>query len=72
MWSCFFIDHDHLMHYGQDLSENLSTFSAHITNVLEVLKEANKESFVIMDELGSGTDLAEGMRITIAILKELI
>ncbi|MBQ8822233.1 MAG: hypothetical protein IJZ82_06285 [Lachnospiraceae bacterium] len=41
---------------GQNLSENLSTFSAHITNVLEVLGEANKDSFVIMDELGSGTD----------------
>ena len=37
---------------GQNLSENLSTFSAHITNVLEVLREANKDSFVIMDELG--------------------
>lgn len=56
---------------GQNLSENLSTFSAHITNVLEVLKEANKDSFVIMDELGSGTDPTEGMGIAIAILEEL-
>ena len=56
---------------GQNLSENLSTFSAHITNVLEVLSEANKDSFVIMDELGSGTDPAEGMGIAIAILEEL-
>ena len=56
---------------GQNLSENLSTFSAHITNVLEVLKEANKDSFVIMDELGSGTDPMEGMGIAIAILEEL-
>lgn len=56
---------------GQNLSENLSTFSAHITNVLEVLREANKDSFVIMDELGSGTDPAEGMGIAIAILEEL-
>ena len=56
---------------GQNLSENLSTFSAHITNVLEILKEANAESFVIMDELGSGTDPAEGMGIAIAILEEL-
>ena len=55
---------------GQNLSENLSTFSAHITNVLEVLGEAGKESFVIMDELGSGTDPAEGMGIAIAILEE--
>lgn len=56
---------------GQNLSENLSTFSAHITNVLEVLSEADKDSFVIMDELGSGTDPAEGMGIAIAILEEL-
>lgn len=56
---------------GQNLSENLSTFSAHITNVLEVLREANKDSFVIMDELGFGKDPTEGMGIAIAILEEL-
>lgn len=56
---------------GQNLSENLSTFSAHITNVLEVLGEADRDSFVIMDELGSGTDPTEGMGIAIAILEEL-
>ncbi|MBR4543090.1 MAG: DNA mismatch repair protein MutS, partial [Lachnospiraceae bacterium] len=56
---------------GQNLSENLSTFSAHIKNVLEILQKVNKESFVIMDELGSGTDPAEGMGIAAAILEEL-
>lgn len=56
---------------GQNLSENLSTFSAHITNVLEVLSEVNRDSFVIMDELGSGTDPTEGMGIAIAVLEEL-
>lgn len=56
---------------GQNLSENLSTFSAHIKNVLEVLGEVSRESFVIMDELGSGTDPAEGMGIAISILEEL-
>lgn len=56
---------------GQNLSENLSTFSAHITNVLEVLSEVNEESLVIMDELGSGTDPTEGMGIATAILEEL-
>lgn len=56
---------------GQNISENLSTFSAHIKNVLEVLSEVNKDSLVIMDELGSGTDPAEGMGIAIAILEEL-
>lgn len=56
---------------GQNISENLSTFSAHIKNVLEILRQVNQDSFVIMDELGSGTDPAEGMGIAIAILEEL-
>ena len=56
---------------GQNLSENLSTFSAHITNVLDILKRVNPQSLVIMDELGSGTDPLEGMGIAVAILEEL-
>ncbi len=56
---------------GQNLSENLSTFSAHIKNVLDILKMVNSDSLVIMDELGSGTDPTEGMGIAIAILEEL-
>lgn len=56
---------------GQNIAENLSTFSSHIKNVLEVLSEINRDSLVIMDELGSGTDPAEGMGIAIAILEEL-
>ena len=56
---------------GQNIAENLSTFSAHIKNVLEVLREVNRDSLVILDEMGSGTDPAEGMGIAIAILEEL-
>lgn len=56
---------------GQNLSENLSTFSAHIKTVMSILQEINPESLVIMDELGSGTDPTEGMGIAIAILEEL-
>lgn len=56
---------------GQNMSENLSTFSAHITNVLSILEVINKESLVIMDELGSGTDPTEGMGIAISIIEEL-
>ncbi len=56
---------------GQNLSENLSTFSAHITNVLHILHNVGRDSLVIMDELGSGTDPTEGMGIAVAILEEL-
>lgn len=56
---------------GQNISENLSTFSAHITNVLDILKRADKDSLVVLDELGSGTDPTEGMGIAIAVLQEL-
>lgn len=56
---------------GQNLSENLSTFSAHVKNVLSIIEHAGRESLVIMDELGSGTDPTEGMGIAIAILEEL-
>ncbi len=56
---------------GQNLAESLSTFSAHITNVLDILKRVNDQSLVIMDELGSGTDPLEGMGIAVAILEEL-
>lgn len=56
---------------GQNITDNLSTFSAHITNVIDILNRVTKESLVILDELGSGTDPLEGMGIAIAILEEL-
>ena len=56
---------------GQNISDNLSTFSSHISNIITILKKVTKESFVILDELGSGTDPAEGMGIAISIIEQL-
>lgn len=56
---------------NQSISQNLSTFSGHITNVIRILESASRDSLVILDELGSGTDPAEGMGIAVAVLEEL-
>ncbi len=56
---------------GQSISENLSTFSAHMKNVIRILEQTEEESLVLLDELGSGTDPAEDMGLAVAVLEEL-
>ncbi len=56
---------------GQSITENLSTFSSHITNIINILDHTGGDTLVLLDELGSGTDPAEGMGIAISILEEL-
>ena len=57
---------------GQSITENLSTFSSHIMSIIKILQHSDRSSLVLLDELGSGTDPAEGMGIAIAILEALM
>jgi DNA mismatch repair protein MutS2 len=55
----------------QDISQNLSTFSSHIKQLIYILKHCSTEDLILADELGSGTDPAEGSAIAIAVLQSL-